>query len=295
MEKIKKIDIHAHVVMEKEIPPSSVDISPEDLIAMYDKLEIEKGVLLPLMSTEAHTHVITNESIISAVEKYPDRFLWFCNVDPRSCQNSENADLSFLINYYKERGAKGVGEVTANLYFDHPKMDNLFYHCEECDMPVIFHISPQPERFYGAVDDIGLPRLEKMLKKHPKLKFIGHSQPFWAEMSADITEEFRNRYPKGKVTEGRIAKLLREYDNLYCDLSAGSGANAIMRDPEYAERFLNEFADRIFFGCDICQANQMHSFKFSDFLENMRAEGTLKEENYRKICRENAEKLLGLK
>ena len=134
-----------------------------------------------------------------------------------------------------------------------------------------------------------------MLKKHPKLKFIGHSQPFWAELSADITEEFRNRYPKGKVTEGRIAELLRKYDNLYCDLSAGSGANSMMRDPEYAEKFLNEFADRIFFGCDICDAKAAFPFKFSDFLEQMRADGRLKEENYRKICRENAERVLGLK
>ena len=295
MEKIKKIDIHAHVVLADEIPPSSIWIKADELIDIYDKLDIDMGVLLPIVSPEGQTHTMTNESIISAVERYPDRFVWFCNVDPRSAPNSETTDLSVLLNYYKKKGARGVGELTSNLYFDDPKMDNLFHHCEECDMPVIFHVSPSLGVNYGAVDEIGLPRLEKMLKKHPKLKFIGHSQPFWAEMSADITEEFRNRYPKGKVTEGRIAQLLREYDNLYCDLSAGSGANAIMRDPEYAEKFLNEFADRIFFGCDICEPTQTYPFKFSDFLENMRAEGTLKEENYRKICRENAEKLLGLK
>lgn len=295
MEKIKKIDIHAHAVGIKEIPPSSITIRAEELLDIYEKIDVEKAVLLPIVSPEGQTFLMPNESIIEIVERYPDKFYWFCNVDPRTAPNSATTDLSKYLNYYKEKGARGVGELTSNLYFDDPKMDNLFYHCEECEMPIIFHVSPAPGVNYGAVDEIGLPRLEKMLKKHPKLKFIGHSQPFWAEMSADITEEFRNRYPKGKVTDGRIAKLLREYDNLYCDLSAGSGANAIMRDPEYAESFLNEFADRILYGCDICEIGPSFPYKFSDFLENMRESGTLKEENYRKICRENAEKILGLK
>lgn len=295
MEDIKKIDIHAHVVSAKNIPPSSINIRAEQLLSVYNEINVEKAVLLPIISPEGQTHLMTNESVIEIVESYPDKFYWFCNVDPRFAPNSVNTDLSVFLNFYKEKGAKGVGELTSNLYFDDPKMDNLLYHCEECDMPILFHISPASGVNYGVVDEIGLPRLEKMLKKHPKLKFIGHSQPFWAEMSADITEEFRNRYPKGKVKEGRIAQLLREYDNLYCDLSAGSRANAIMRDPEYAELFLNEFADRILYGCDICEAVSTFPYKFSDFLENMREKGTLKEENYIKICRGNAEKILGLK
>jgi predicted TIM-barrel fold metal-dependent hydrolase len=302
MDVIKKIDIHAHVTPNKDlIPPNMFTKYPlvddADLLGFYDKLNIEKGVLLPLVSPEFHFFVCTSQEAKLMVDKHPDRFIWFCNIDPRNCGHDPKADLSKLLMFYKNLGAKGVGELTAQLPIDDPLMDNLFYHCAQCDMPVTIHVAPMnaPFGYYGIKDDVGLPRLEKMLKKHPKLKFIGHSQPFWAEMSADITEEFRNRYPKGKVTDGRIAKLLREYDNLYCDLSAGSGANAIMRDPEYAELFLNEFADRILYGCDICEAVSTFPYKFSDFLENMRENGTLKEENYRKICRENAEKILGLK
>ena len=294
METIKKIDIHAHVIPDNTAIASKIDIKADELIEMYDRLNIEKGNLLPIVSPEGAVLTMTNEHIISVVKKYPDRFFWFCNIDPRALKNSPTEDLSSLFTSYKDLGAKGLGELTSNLYFDDPKMDNLLSHCEEYDMPVIFHISPTPNRFYGAVDDIGLPRLEKMLKKHPKLKFIGHSQPFWAEMSADITEEYRNKYPKGKVTEGRIATLLRKYDNLYCDLSAGSGANAMTRDPEYAVSFLNEFSDRIFYGCDICTASAVFPFTFSEFLENLRVTGDLNEENYRKICRENAIRIFDL-
>ena len=44
-----------------------------------------------------------------------------------------------MLLYYKQRGAIGVGELTANLPVDDPMLDNLFYHCAECDMPVIIH------------------------------------------------------------------------------------------------------------------------------------------------------------
>ncbi|MBR5473185.1 MAG: amidohydrolase family protein, partial [Clostridia bacterium] len=166
--------------------------------------------------------------------------------------------------------------------------------CAACDMPVIIHISPKMGYCYGIVDDIGLPRLEKMLAKHKNLKVLGHSQTFWAEMGTDVTEENRKGYPKGKVQEGRIAELMRKYDNLYCDLSAGSGANALMRDEEYAVKFIAEFADRILYGCDICQVFNTFQYDFDEFLTRLRAEGKISEENYYKIVRGNAIKLLKL-
>ena len=147
--------------------------------------------------------------------------------------------------------------------------------------------------YYGIIDELGLPRLEKMLKKHKKLKIFGHSLCFWSEIS-DNTEEIRSTYPSGKATGGRLTYLLREYENLYCDLSAQSGANALMRDREHAARFIEEFSDRILYGCDICSKINTFPFKFDEFLTSMRKDGEISEENYRKIVRENAVRLLGL-
>ena len=91
-----------------------------------------------------------------------------------------------------------------------------------------------------------------------------------------------------------MAQLLREYPGLYCDLSAGSGSNALMRDPDYAARFIEEFSDRILYGCDICAATNTFPFAFAEFLEKMLDDGMISPENYRKIVRENAVRLLGL-
>ena len=300
MEIICKIDVHAHVSAHPTLTPRLLGTnltypSVEELIGMYDQLDIEYGVLLPIVNPTSMMFTSTNEDYKVIADAHPDRFVWFCNVDPRAMGNRPDADLSYLLNHYKSLGARGLGELTSNMYADDPFMDNLFHHLEECDMPVLFHISPYPGHEYGIVDDLHLPRLEKMLKKHPRLKFIGHSQPFWAEISADLKEEERNGYPKGKVTDGTLARLLRTYDNLYCDYSAGSGMNSMRRDPEHAARFMEEFQDRLLYGCDICATVNRHPFEFRDFLDGMRAEGALSETVYYKIARGNAEKLLKLK
>lgn len=295
---IKRIDIHAHATAFPEyIPPFKWGgrfCSGEEVIKFYDEINIEKGVLLPISAAEGQLTPMTSESIKFIADKYPDRFLWFCNVDPRAMDNNSETDFEEILSFYKSLGAKGIGEITCQIYADDPKIDNLYSYAEELELPVLIHISPKFDFGYGLVDELGLPRIEKMLKKHPKLKLIGHSQCFWSEISADNNEEIRNTYPKGKVTEGRIAKLLREYPNLYCDLSAGSGANSMMRDPEYCYRFFEEFSDRILYGCDICSPTNQHQYMFADFLDKMMAEKAVDVDTYRKIVRDNAVELLKL-
>lgn len=298
MKNVKKIDIHAHATPFKEYAPPMASGLPlpsaEEVIKFYDDLNIEKGVLLPLGSAECHYEVVTGSDCKYTSDRFPDRFLWFCGLDPRACGHSATTDHSIHLMHYKALGAKGVGELTAQLPTDDPIMDNFFAHCAACDMPVTIHIAPKHGGYYGIIDDIGLPRLEKMMKKHKNLKILGHSQYFWSEISADVTEEIRGIYPTGKVTEGRVAKLLRECENLYCDLSAGSGANALMRDPEYAARFVEEFADRLLYGCDICSVKNTHPYRFEEFLDNMVDNGYISQENYYKMVRGNAVKLLNL-
>lgn len=70
---------------------------------------------------------------------------------------------------------------------------------------------------------------------------LGHSQVFWSEIGADVTMQNRSGYPAGRVTPGRLVELMRDYPNLYGDLSAGSGFNAISRDLEFGCAFLEQF------------------------------------------------------
>ena len=291
---MKKIDVHAHSSMWAglRIDNNIYFGSLEEIKKRYIELGIEKGFIMTMVSPECRMFMQSNEEIEHIVSKFPDDFYWFCNVDPRMVGNTKESDLSKILLSCKERGAKGIGEVSANLYFDDPLMENLFYHAGECDMPVTVHLAPKVGGYYGIVDDLGLPRLKKILKKYPKLKILGHSQCFWSEIGDNVNEENRGGYVKGKVNEGAVVRLLRECPNLYCDLSAGSGYNALARDEEFAYRFIEEFGDRLLFGTDICKYEQ--EILLPEWLDKSYEAGCISEENYFNICRGNAIKLFNL-
>ena len=149
MQIVKKIDIHAHAILWPQYTPkyakyNSTMLTPDELFdEYYNKLNIEKALLLPIVSEEASLSVEPPEMIKYIVDQNPDRFFWFCNVDPRAMSNSPSSNLGYLLEHFKSLGAKGVGELTSNLYADDPRMDNLFSYCEELDMPVTIHIAPE--------------------------------------------------------------------------------------------------------------------------------------------------------
>lgn len=290
---MKKIDMHIHLKAKREIGRTVTNTTfclPDEILKMYKDLSIDKGVILPVVNPECSFGCQSIEEIIGIVDSYPGKFHWFCNIDPRAMTNSSTSDFSYMLQYYKDLGAKGLGEICSNLYFDSPLVDNLFKHCQKNNMPVVFHIAPKIGGYYGLADELGLPRLEKMLIKYPQLKFLGHSQPFWAEISSDLIQENRNSYPEGKVKPGRIIELMRKYDNLYGDMSAGSGFNAVSRDTEFGYQFLHEFKDRLLFATDICAPEE--KIGLSQWLDKAVENKKISSNVYSRIVYENAKELL---
>ena len=289
------IDDHLHTVCKKYAtrPEACNFASPEELIDLMDRTGVDMGVLLPVVHAECGLQYSTTENILDICRVYPDRFIPFCNIDPRWNHNSANTDFMPLLMYYKEQGCKGVGEICANIPFDDPRTMNLFKQCQACDIPALFHMGFQEGGCYGLVDDLHLPRLETCLKAFPKLTVIAHSQTFWAEISGDLKGEDRNIYPKGPVVEGgTVPRLLRTYPNLYCDISAGSGYNALTRDPDFGYAFMNEFQDRLFYGTDTCSPDQRH--RHAEFLRQACSEGHITEEVLDNIAWRNLNRVLGL-
>jgi len=286
------IDIHTHVGRLGRDKDDALQV--DELISRLDEWGISKAVLLPLgASPEGGFFYHTNEQVLELYQNHPDRIIPFCNLDPRFGSNSPATDFSWLLAEYKELGVRGVGEITANLYIDDPMVINLFRQCGDASLPLTFHLACKLGGVYGVVDELGLPRLERVLKECPETLFFGHAMSFWSEISASVTEENRGGYPKGPVVApGRLQHLLAKYPNLYADLSAGSGFNAITRDADYGVRFLEEFQDKLLFGTDICHHNQ--GAPIVAFFKNLRAEGRISNVAYEKITRGNAIRLLKL-
>lgn len=284
------IDVHTHLGRIARHDPM---VTAEDLIATMDKYRIDKAVLLPLDSTpEGNMFTFTNEQALDVYAKYPDRIIPFCKLDPRQGNNSPTTDFSWILEEYKELGCKGVGEITANIYIDDPRAKNFFKACGVAGMPVLFHLAEKFEGVYGLVDDIYLPRLENILKEFPDTILIGHAMSFWSEISADVNEKTRAGYPKGPVEPGRLWELLEKYDNLYGDISAGSGYNAITRDPDMGYEFLDKFQDKLLFGTDYCHVGQ--ELPIVDFMRTSYEEGKISQSAYDKITHKNAQRILGL-
>lgn len=295
---VKKIDIHAHASISgwPAFTPTLALPTPEELIAMYDEIGVEKGVLLPLITNTVYQPT-SNYEMYQIVQKYPDRFEWFCIFDPWQTINSPDTDFTPYLEFCKEKGAKGVGEVCANVPFDDPRMENLMRHCEKANMPFTIHIGLDGGEYGIADEPEGLPKLEKALQKFPNLRILGHSQRFWYELSKYEYRDPDYNFNRGKVIPGgRVVELLRRYPNLLCDLSAGSGYNAMTRDPEFTYAFMEEFADRLYYGIDICHNKAMESdmVKLAAFLDDAMLNGKISYDTYYKISRGNAEKLLGL-
>ena len=288
------IDIHAHAYLWPCPPQDGVTTfcNPAELVSYFDQLGIEKGFLLPLIGPETYLPQ-SNEEIMEICRRYPDRFYPCCNIDPRGIGNASDTDFSVWLNWYKDHGCKAVGEFMPNLPFSHPLVINFFKQVEKVGLPLIFDISDTIGGRYGLYDDPGLPQLEYCLRRFPNLKIFGHGPAFWSEIGQLETPGDRGGYPSYPVkAEGVVPKLFRRYDNLYGDLSAGSGSNAFLRDREYAVKFLNEFQDRLFFGSDICSLET--PVRMVILLQELKESGDISEETFQKIARKNAIRIFNL-
>jgi uncharacterized protein len=286
------IDIHSHAY-RYQYPDENGNllfITPDELMERHDSLMIEKAVLLPIVSPEVYVPQSVGE-IIEICDNSGGRFIPFCNVDPRVLTNTGDAPLGRLLEYYKNLGCRGIGEVMPNLELKDKRLHNLFRHVQEIGFPLIFDITGRLGKGYGIYDDPGLTQLRECLEKFPNLFFIGHGPAFWAEMGTLDSVNDRYGYPSYPIREeGSVPKLMREYPNLMADLSAMSGYNALTRDYGYGVSFINEFRDKLYFGTDICTFKQVSHI--SGYLMSLKDKGEISEETFNKIARENTKNLL---
>ncbi len=274
------IDIHMHIgrLYHSMKEPFTAD----DALRFMDANGIEKAVLLPIENPEETDYFVTTEYVLQEAERHPDRFIPFCNIDPRRGSADLSTDFRSMIREYYDRGCKGFGEILAGLPVDDPRLQKIYEACGELRMPVDLHMDT-----LRCTDQIGLPGLEAMLRQFPDTVFMGHAMHFWSEIDADMKEADKGGYPERPVRAGgTLVRLLDTYPNLYGDLSAGSGYNAITRDPEFGRRFLEAHQDRLLFGTDKLREDQE-----IPIIEHLRTVG-LPHDAYEKIAFRNAERIL---
>ena len=287
---MKKTDLHMHIMITGNLPKiGRFHLSgPKAMIAHMEELGIKKAVLMS--SGEKKVPFGNNRVCKKICEKYPGHFSWMCMLDA-----VDESTIYDRLASYKAQGAVGVGELTINKLLSDSFLQTVFAAAERLSLPVTLHMSPEVGYKYGVVDEPGLPLLEEVLKKYPKLKVLGHSQVFWIEISGDAPndKEGRSAWGTGPVTPGgRVPELFAKYPNLYGDLSANSAGQAILRDPEFGLAFLEKFADRLFFATDMVNSDKV--FPLGVWLDEQVEKGRLSREAYEKICWKNAKSVFGV-
>lgn len=293
---LSKIDTHIHgclVKTPRENPWRPEAAYTADWRELKDHLQsqgIGKAILMSSGEQPSEGFPGSCNAECMEIAGYDQFFAWMCNVDPVSPQTVRDR-----LAACKAQGAVGVGELMVNQWLDSPFLTSVFEAAQELELPVTIHMSPEPGVSYGVCDRPGLPLLEGVLQRFPKLKLVGHSQVFWAEISADCPADVqgRNGFGQGPVLPGgRIEKLMDAYPNLYADLSAYSASCAIMRDEAYGLAFLKKYASRLFFATDT--TNRYDVFPLGQFLDAAVTDGRLPQEVWEAICVKNAKRVYGL-
>ena len=223
------IDIHQHTDYSGR--------SDEQLLAHQRAMGITHTVLLPagrFFGLEAGAS--GNERVQEVARRLPKEYFFFANEVPYL------SDAREVMTAALAKGARGIGEQKFMVEADSRAVHLVAEIAKEYGVPVLLH-------FQFGKYNTAFERFHLILEKYPTVNFIGHAQTWWANIDAKAVQSVL--YPKGPVTPGGITdQLLRNYPNMFADMSAGSGLNALQRDEDHARGFLDRHQDKLLFGSD---------------------------------------------
>jgi predicted TIM-barrel fold metal-dependent hydrolase len=248
------IDIHQHChyggkrdAQWHQIGPARTD---EQLIAHQRSMGVARTLLLPAGRPviRASTHqgfsnglegTCTGNAACAGLAETHRELFWFASNEVPDLE-----DARATIEAYLKKGAVAIAEQKFGVECDSPQMQDLYRLAADYRVPILMHWQ------YGTYN-YGYDRFGRMLEKFPKTTFVGHAQTFWAHIDRNYQDDVKNLYPTGKVTPGGLTdRYLTDHPNFIGDLSAGSGNNALMRDPEHTRAFLSHHQDQLVFGSD---------------------------------------------
>jgi uncharacterized protein len=178
-----------------------------------------------------------NESVLEMARLHPGEFYFGAN------EVTDLPEARAEIEKYLKLGAVIIAEQKFTVECDSRESRILYDLAADYQVPILLH-------FQHGTYNLGFERFDKMLEKHPKTNFIGHAQTWWANIDKNHADQ-KVLYPKGPVTPGGLTdRYLANYPNMFADMSAGSGLNALTRDEDHARGFLDRHQNKLLYGSD---------------------------------------------
>lgn len=237
------IDIHQH---------THYSARPDDILLSHQRaMGITTTILLPAgrpMNTES-THFGVSNGLQAQATGNDDCYKF-------ALEHSANREFLFGANEvpdvpeavgeiekYLKLGAVMIGESKFGVECDAPEMHKIYELARAYKVPVLMH-------WQFKMYNYGFERFHKILEKYPDVNFIGHAQTWWANIDKDHKDQ-AVLYPKTKITPGGLTdRYLRDYPNIFGDVSAGSGLNSLVRDEDHTRAFLARHQDKLLYGSD---------------------------------------------
>jgi uncharacterized protein len=271
------LDLHQHTPYNNR---------PRELVqAHQEQHRVKTTVLLP--GEGWMLKIIGGNKECAAFEsEHPGLYVRFTSSDPAESRAVD------VLRGNLQRGAIGIGEMKYHVAVDSSEMHGVYGLAQEMKVPVLLH-------FEHEMYNTGFERFEKVLKAYPKVNFVGHAQTWWGNISAELNP--LDLYPKGRVKPGGLTeRLLTDYPNLFADLSAGSGLNAMTRDPDFYRGFIERNHRKLIWGSDCdCHDGKGGGIKSGRCLAEQSLTLLRKlspdAATYRRILYENGMSVLGLK
>ena len=197
------------------------------------------------------------DQVKAAQAAAPGRFTWFNSYDVTK------PDAEQVLTQAVKSGAQGFGEMKFHVAADGPELRRMYALAADLRVPILIHFQEVDHTPNEGTWSTGFAKtFGSILKAYPKTTFIGHADAFWANVSADYHDEAV--YPAGPVKRGGVTdKWLGDYPNLFADMSAVSGNNAMARDAAFTADFLKRHQDKLLFGSD-CSCGDGHGAGYNN-------------------------------
>jgi predicted TIM-barrel fold metal-dependent hydrolase len=245
--------------------PGAKMVGAADIVAAMDQQGVDKSVIFGFPWQNSQTSTINNDYIIESVDRYPQRLIGFCCLDPFSPDAAAEAARCL------EAGLSGIGELA---FYQSGIDDNtldalapLMDICRDKNLPLMIHTNEPIGHIYPGKTPNTLRQIYNLVKRFPKNNIV------LAHWGGGIF--FFNLLKK------EVKKI---FEHVYFD----TAASPFLYDPviyRYAKEIVG--LDKILFGSDFPLLKPARYFK------ELETSG-LPESDIKAICGLNAAYLLTL-
>ena len=167
-----------------------------DLLASMDKAAIDISVALNFGWQSHDLCIETNDYIIEALGRYPERIIGFCSIQPSAGEKALRE-----LERCHQNGIRGIGEVRLDEQNIDPT-DKVFVGpfiklAESLGMIMLIHASEPVGHSYPGKSVTNLTKLYYLIETYPKLKVVlahwGGGMPFYSLMP-EVAKALENTY-----------------------------------------------------------------------------------------------------